>query len=90
MLIMVIEIILSFNFHEKTSDDKLLLAFHRSILLNREELVRPGPAWRNILIDSKLLEYLTQTHLIMLNKQNMTNAKLIRESLHRLCSLSVK
>ena len=69
----------------------------RSILLNREELVRPGPAWENVLIESKLLEYLAQAHNIMLTESNNnnkmnemnvqktgnseTNAQLLREAL---------
>ena len=67
----VAEECLSFDFHEKTSDDELLLSFSRSIGaeatpfprgLGRRRAVRPGSPWRRCLVESDLVTTLAAMH----------------------------
>ena len=95
MTAVVIEKCLSFNFHEKTSDDKLLLAFSRHVLNNsyHQQLLRPGPAWKNCLINSNLLTLLNIFHNILYtkcnkNKQFNSTIRILRESIINMHSLS--
>ena len=95
MTAVVIEKCLSFNFHEKTSDDKLLLAFSRNVLINstNQDLLRPGPAWQDYLINSNLLSLLNIFHNILYTKCNerrQFNAtiRILRESIINMHSLS--
>merc|ERR1712154_529657 len=69
MAIMCMEKCLSFNFHEKTSDDKLLLAFSRNAVSMQSsgmhQLLRPGPSWKHCLINDNLYKLLMIFHNIL-------------------------
>eukprot|EP01083_Nonionella_stella_P054668 144305_1 len=82
MTAMVIEKCLAFNFHEKTSDDKLLLVFALNVLIasnHNNELLRPGPAWKACLIDCNLLKLLNIWHQVLYqHKQFSATLRILR------------
>lgn len=96
---MVIAECLSFDFHEKTSDDELLLSFARNTNLqplstSQRRSVRPGAPWRRCIVDNDVFQSLAVMHhavhchlMVTVTASNTTSTSTVsalRATLHSL------
>ncbi|ETO09408.1 hypothetical protein RFI_27968 [Reticulomyxa filosa] len=91
MCAIVIENILSFQFHEKMDENTLLLRFD-SNTKPKSDFSRPGLAWKDSLLKCPLVEMLAKAHNTLLYSKNV-NLRLIaprvRQAFSRMCLLQV-